>query len=324
MAVRPATHAGSWYSSDRNKLGSQLEQFIGSTQVVPHARVIVSPHAGYAYCGPTMGKAYGALDVSHVKTVFILGPSHHMYFRDKALVSRFQQLQTPLGNLHVDVKKTSELVKLKEFEYMDADVDCDEHSLEMQFSMLHKVLSLRRIDISQVQVVPIMISHNSTQVDQQLGQTLGQYLLQRDCVFIVSSDFCHWGRRFNYTGYVGEKGEIEEALKEDTEIESLTARSKLSHHQVPIWKSIELLDKFGMELLSQPEPRDKYGLWKQYIEVTGNTVCGEKPIGVLLCGLGSMGPSRGVKFTWPAYSQSSRVGNVMESSVSYGAGYCTI
>lgn len=323
MSVRPATHAGTWYSSNASKLTSQLQQYLLHSQVVPRARIIISPHAGYTYCGSTMGKAYGTLDLQNIKRIFILGPSHHVYFRNKALVSQFDEVETPLGNILVDTEVAKQLIKHEEFEPMDAEMDCDEHSLEMQYSMLYETLRLRQIDIKQARIVPIMISHNSTRIDYALGKTLSKYASDESSAFIISSDFCHWGRRFNYTGYVGDKSEIEEALKDDTEIESLTARSKLSHHQIPIWKSIELLDKFAMELLSQSEPHDKYELWKQYLEVTGNTICGEKPIGVILCALSYLKAVNG-KFSWPGYSQSSQVSNVMESSVSYAAGFCSI
>ncbi|SCU79201.1 LAFA_0B01442g1_1 [Lachancea sp. 'fantastica'] len=324
MSIRPATHSGSWYSSDAEKLSSQLLQFLGSNAVVSGARVVISPHAGYTYCGRTMGKAYGALDLSGVKRIFILGPSHHIYFKNKGLVSGYRELSTPAGPLAVDTTTVSTLVRQhEEFELMDSEVDCDEHSLEMQYPMLYATLQKRKIDPKSVSVVPIMVSHNSARVDHQVGKILSEFLKDSSNAFIVSSDFCHWGRRFNFTGYVGGTKEIYEALEEDTEIESLTARSKLSHHQVPIWRSIEFLDKFAMSILTREEPRDKYDLWKHYLEVTGNTICGEKPISVMLSAL-SQHESARIQFEWPDYSQSSRVSSVTDSSVSYGAGYCRI
>ncbi|CUS24528.1 LAQU0S17e00980g1_1 [Lachancea quebecensis] len=322
MSVRPASHAGSWYNANSGKLALQLQQYLGQGQPVAGARVIISPHAGYAYCGATMGKVYAALDLTNVKRIFVLGPSHHIYFKNRAHVSSFREVATPLGPIPVDIATVEELVEDEAFEYMDAEVDVEEHSLEMQFPMLHALLNLRGIDTASVGVVPIMISHNSTRSDQHLGKVLSEYLADQSTVFIISSDFCHWGRRFSFTGYVGDKSEIQEALAEDTEIESLTARSKLSHHQVPIWKSIEILDQYAMSVLSQTDPHDKYDLWKHYLEVTGNTICGEKAISVMLCALSHRAGS--AVFQWPAYAQSSRVTSVMDSSVSYGGGYCKI
>lgn len=334
MSVRPATHAGSWYSSSPAKLSSQLSNFLGNGAPVSGARIIVSPHAGYTYCGPTMGKAYASLDLSRVKRLFVLGPSHHVYFKNKALVSNYAYVETPLGNLKVDHEVIHELLQMelvaetelvkherKIFAKMDHETDQDEHSLEMQFPMIYQTLMHRNISPEGVSIVPIMISHNSTKIDYLLGKTLEPFLRDAGNCFIVSSDFCHWGRRFNYTGYVGDRQDVVDAMEENTEIEMLTLRSKLAHHQVPIHKSIEILDKFGMELLSRSEG-DKYETWKEYLEVTGNTICGEKPLGVLLCSLSYMG--KGKSFHWCGYSQSSEVKSVMESSVSYGSGYCVL
>ncbi|SCU97274.1 LANO_0E15610g1_1 [Lachancea nothofagi CBS 11611] len=322
MSTRPASHSGSWYSSNPGKLSTQLQQFLGTNAVVSGARIIVSPHAGYSFCGSTMGKAYGALDLTGVKRVFVLGPSHHVYFKNKGLVTGFELLETPMGPLKVDTEAVETLIQDECFDYMEPETDGDEHSLEMQFPMLYATLKLRKISPQSIKVVPIMISHNSALKDYHLGKTLSKYLKDPENAFILSSDFCHWGRRFNFTGYVGDKNEVQEALAEDTEIESLTARSKLSHHQVPVWKSIEILDRYAMSILAQEEPHDKYELWKHYLEVTGNTICGEKAISVMLCAL-SKTPG-GAQFEWPGYSQSSQVTSVMDSSVSYGAGYCRI
>ncbi|SCU91468.1 LADA_0F10154g1_1 [Lachancea dasiensis] len=322
MSTRPASHSGSWYSSSSSKLSTQLLQFLSPHAVVSGARIIVSPHAGYTYCGATMGKAYAALDFTGVKRIFVLGPSHHIYFKNKALVTGFDRLETPLGSLPVDTELVGKLLQDEGFDQMDPDTDGDEHSLEMQFPMLYAALNLRQIDPQSVTVVPIMVSHNSTRNDYHLGKILSEYVKNPSNAFVLSSDFCHWGRRFNFTGYVGDNKEVQEAIAEDTEIESLTARSKLSHHQVPIWKSIEILDRYAMSILSQADQHDKYEPWKHYLEVTGNTICGEKAISVMLCALSYL--SEDFEFKWVGYSQSSKVTNVMDSSVSYGAGYCKV
>ncbi|KAK4997747.1 hypothetical protein LTR16_007244 [Cryomyces antarcticus] len=83
MPTRQATHAGSWYSSSRSELSSQLDAWLSQAQPgakhtgpqssitapaqqlpVPGARVIIAPHAGYAYSGPAAAWAYKALDLS--------------------------------------------------------------------------------------------------------------------------------------------------------------------------------------------------------------------------------------------------------------------
>ncbi|QLQ81134.1 hypothetical protein HG537_0E04890 [Torulaspora globosa] len=333
MSTRPATHAGSWYSNRRSELSSQLVGYLNDTGMrdggISKARLIISPHAGYRYCGATMAHAYASLDVNPaIKRVFILGPSHHVYFRNQIFVTRFHSLETPLGSLQVDVEVVKKLHKLQEghlFVPMDNDADMGEHSLEMQFPMLVQTLQWRGIDVNSVKIVPMMVSHNSAEVDLAVGNVLKEYLMDPSNLFAISSDFCHWGRRFAYTGYVGSQDELEDALQEETEIEMLTARSKLSHHQVDVWQSIELLDKMAMKVLSDNTDDAKYNAWKQYLDITGNTICGARPIAVMLSALQTVRrPAGKTRFEWPSYSQSSHVKNLDESSVSYAAGYAVI
>lgn len=331
---RPATHSGSWYSSHADELSHQLLGYLEASgkHCVPGARLIVSPHAGYRYCGPTMAYSYASLDLTKPpKTIFVLGPSHHVYFKNEVLVSPFKELETPVGNLQVDTAVCKELVNDEKhqvrgaplFRFMDEDTDADEHSLEMQFPMLSQTLQWRNIKLDEVKVVPLMISHNSVNVDQELGRVLAPYLADPQNLFIVSSDFCHWGRRFSYTGYVGSTDELRDILRDETEVELLTTRSKLSHHQVPIWKSIEMMDKYAMQIISEhhSNPKGLYNDWKQYLAITGNTICGERPLLVVSCALAQTGYST---FQWPHYSQSSKVTSVADSSVSYAAGYACI
>lgn len=294
---------------------------------VPGARMVISPHAGYRYCGRTMAYSYASLDLKpSVKRIFVIGPSHHIYFKNEVLLSGFKSLETPFGSLQVDQEVCEKLLLSPMgpmFGTMDPDVDMDEHSLEMQFPMLVQALLWRGISLEQVKLVPILVSHNSTEVDMAIGRLLQEYYKDAENLFVISSDFCHWGRRFGYTGYVGSEEELQEALKDETEIEMLTARSKLSHHQVDIWQSIEVLDRAAMKTLGVNNDAKKYQAWKSYLEVTSNTICGAKPISLVLAILAQLEGSE-TTFKWPKYSQSSRVSSLSDSSVSYVAGYAIV
>ncbi|CCH59590.1 hypothetical protein TBLA_0B07740 [Henningerozyma blattae CBS 6284] len=334
MSIRRATHAGSWYSNHSLELSQQLESCLSKADTmkapIDKARIIVSPHAGYRYCGPTMAYSYASLNLTqNVKRIFILGPSHHLYFRNEILLSKFNQLETPLGNLTIDNELNEKLIKDGKkhsniFNYMDKDTDLDEHSLEMQYPMLLQTLNWRKISPDKVKIIPMLVSHNTKDVDMSLGKILLPYLKDEKNLFIISSDFCHWGRRFQFTGYVSDEKELEEAIEEETEIEMLTSRSKLPHHKVPIWQSIEILDKHAMKVLTESANIEKYSNWKKYLEISGNTVCGANPCSVILAIIALLKDERLIKFEWPKYSQSSKVTNVDDSSVSYASGFAKI
>jgi MEMO1 family protein len=73
MGTREASHAGSWYSASGSTLKAQLDEWLSQVPdelpgigkiPVPGARVVISPHAGYAYSGPCAAWAYKCLDLS--------------------------------------------------------------------------------------------------------------------------------------------------------------------------------------------------------------------------------------------------------------------
>ena len=73
MGTREASHAGSWYSASGPVLASQLDNWLSQVPdelsgmgkiPFPGARVVISPHAGYAYSGPCAAWSYKSLDLS--------------------------------------------------------------------------------------------------------------------------------------------------------------------------------------------------------------------------------------------------------------------
>ena len=70
--------------------------------------------------------------------------------------------------------------------------------------------------------------------------------------FVISTDFCHWGTRFDFVSYDKTAGSIP--------------------------ASIEALDRQGMYCITEQDA----SAFTSYLKKTGNTICGRHPIGVLL------------------------------------------
>ena len=108
---RLASHAGSWYPSDKTKLDKQLSDYLHRAQTdleeskdeeaKGRVRAIIAPHAGIDYSGQVGAYAYVQLNPAHYKRVFLLGPSHHVYLQACAL-SMASKYQTPLGDIEID------------------------------------------------------------------------------------------------------------------------------------------------------------------------------------------------------------------------------
>ena len=328
--IRTASHAGTWYSANATTLGAQIDRFIaeartqgqtedkkddgitGSTGLQKGARVIVGPHAGYAYAGATLGKAYSAFDSSGIERVFILGPSHHVYFKGCVLTTNCDFYDTPFGKLQVDTEVVNELTELdsKLFKRMNITVDEDEHSFEMHMPFLHKVTESVG---KHIKIVPIMISASDETFENKVALSLKPYFADKSNAFIVSTDFCHWGSRFSYTSYTP-SGSL-------ADLEELPKNGKSPSGALPIFKSIEHMDKAAMKVMST----GSYRSFKDYMYLTENTICGAKPLSVLMLLMQDHIEDRAknaLKFN--GYAQSSQALTARDSSVSYGSAYAVI
>ena len=325
MNVRQATHAGSWYSSDPKTLKAQVQTLIHVAQKsgsngVSGARVLVGPHAGYTYSGERLGEAFNAWDTSTVKGVFLLGPSHHVYFKDKALLSPFDFYETPLGDIPVDRETINDLLKKRfkkkhgqpVFKLMSEEIDEDEHSFEMHAPFIYH--QGRKAKHGVPKIVPILISGMDSELQTELVDALYPYIQNDENHFIISSDFCHWGSRFGYTKVLTNKNTTLNTL--ETDLHSL--RFSSAPNDTPVFESIEWLDRMALKIASKGSSAE----WKESIRISGNTICGQKPIAVILQLLEQYRSNDGQDvFNWLGYSQSNPAKSSRDSSVSYASGY---
>lgn len=157
-----------------------------------HPKVVISPHAGYAYSGSTAAHAYGHIHPDKVKRLFILGPSH-CFYTTTCHISSADAVETPLGNIKVDREVVTKLMKTGAFSSLSLAADEAEHSLELQYPYIAKIMRGREFSI-----VPIVVGSLSASDEMRFGKILSEFLNSDENMFVVSSDFCHWGSRFSY------------------------------------------------------------------------------------------------------------------------------
>ena len=312
---RRAHHAGSWYSNETAILNDEMQENLNhvdsSSSLSPRGilRGVICPHAGYSYSGPTAAYSYKALqaelerrhdndnNVEPTTTIVVLHPSHHVYLENCA-VSGATVLRTPMGDLIVDDALRQEILKMDRnlFSVMTQAVDEHEHSGEMQYPYLAKIIPPGM----QVQVLPIMCGNLSQAKEALFGQTLSHILLRPHVLTVVSTDFCHWGRRFSYQPTQG---------------------------NIPIHEFIRQMDHRGMNLIAHDWQRP--GAFADYLRDTRNTICGRHAIAVWLHALATAYPPATTTTTMPTisfvkYAQSSAAKSMHDSSVSYAAAVCTL
>lgn len=183
--TRPASHAGSWYSSDPNTLNQQLEGWLqAATRQEGEIRAVITPHAGYDYSGPTAAWAFKQINAETVRRVVLLGPAHHEYVQGCALPYA-EIYRTPLGDVAVDVETVAGLGESGAFRRLSAKAEKEEHSLEMQLPYLRKVMGSAAFTL-----VPIVVGELSVSQQSRYAELLSPLFQQADTVFVISSDFC--------------------------------------------------------------------------------------------------------------------------------------
>ena len=105
----------------------------------------------------------------------------------------------------------NELRSTKQFTDITMDQDECEHSLEMHLPFIAKVMESRRDHFT---LVPILVGSINAEKEAYYGTILADYLADPHNLFVISSDFCHWGSRFSYTYYDKLKGQIWQSIED--------------------------------------------------------------------------------------------------------------
>ena len=150
-----------------------------------------------------------------------MGPSHKVYL-DFCGTTACDEWACPLGNVKIDKQTVADLCKAdKDFiQQIDQEYEENEHSLEMHIPFIKKVFNDAQQDFT---LVPIMVGQLDKEKLKKYAKILLPLFNDERTLFVVSSDFCHWGQRFQFT-------------------------FKYADEPV-IHKSIEKLDKIGMGLI---------------------------------------------------------------------------
>eukprot|EP00768_Dysnectes_brevis_P003294 gnl/Dysnectes_brevis/2368_a2797_1637.p1 GENE.gnl/Dysnectes_brevis/2368_a2797_1637~~gnl/Dysnectes_brevis/2368_a2797_1637.p1 ORF type:complete len:287 (-),score=67.65 gnl/Dysnectes_brevis/2368_a2797_1637:31-891(-) len=260
-------HAGTWFSDDPALLRNQITDWLSSSGVSPkkNLKFLISPHAGLTYCGKTMGHGFSTIPVESITRVVLMGPSHRAFIRGIEQ-SPFKKWTCPLGS--VPVSEVPGIAKAKM-------IDCiHEHSLLMQLPFIVHLFQGRDITISPMYV--------GSEVGTRDLKHLRPLIRDPSVLFVISSDFCHYGQRFGYTPSVSS----------------------------PIWQGIEHMDQEGVRAIQRGSSE-----FASYLRRTQNTICGRGPILTLLRLLELSG--RPFSLELLHYSQSDRAKGPSDCSVSY-------
>ena len=188
--ILASTIAGSWYPGAPARLKAVIDSFLAPCPAPEKpCNVLVVPHAGYPYSGPTAGFAYAAVDRKKIRRVILLAPSHRYGIRDLAVVPMADAVSTPLGTIPLDTNMRNALLGSAMFR-ADDGVHRVEHSTQIQYPFLQHCLG-------DFKLLPVIVGNLSASAADTLAAALKPFLFD-DVLLVVSSDFIHYGSDFDY------------------------------------------------------------------------------------------------------------------------------
>ena len=288
--TREAYHAGSWYEDDPRLLGKELHSYLSKATKYKNSdnlKSIIVPHAGYYYSAPTAAKAFININPDKYDRVVVLGPSHNEYFEGCG-ISPFTKFDTPFGDIPIDTKTTDTLIHDSNFFKLSESVCLNEHSIEMELPFLKYIFKDKKFSI-----LPMVIGHGDFEQNIELGKCLYDLYEDPRTLFVISSDFCHWGKDFRYTYY--------------------------NNKFKTVWESTQDLDNQALSIIGEMDSKK----FDNYIKKTKNTICGRNPITIILSIIEEYQKKhkdKKISFDKAGYTQSDHVMDMNGRSVSYAAG----
>lgn len=189
--VRPSPIAGTWYSSDPNRLGAQVDAYLRRA-ALPDLQgeviALIAPHAGHRYSGPTAGYAFRAVQQQHFDLVAVLSPLHS-FFPSPLVTSAHPAYGTPLGIVPVDreaLLALDEALERATGTGMAAVAHDGEHALEIELPFLQRALD------GNFQLLPIMVRTMSPGLLQALAVALANVVRGQKVLLIASTDLSHF------------------------------------------------------------------------------------------------------------------------------------
>jgi len=188
--VREPAVAGLFYPKDSRVLASTVDSLLGArAEAGAYVRVMVVPHAGYAYSGLIAARAFARVS-SPPARAFIIGPSHVESFPYTSIFNG-SAYRTPLGDVPVDneavygMVTSNRLIKSTPSGHVLSDGGRGEHAIEVELPFLQRVAPAARI-------VPIIMGSQSWDACEALGNALRRVVDWSRDIVIASSDLSHF------------------------------------------------------------------------------------------------------------------------------------
>jgi AmmeMemoRadiSam system protein B len=230
--VREMTHAGEWYPTDAS-LARMMKASFYYARIPPEDKRnvvgIISPHSCYTVCLRTAATGYARIDPDNYSTVILLGTCHYRPLTE-CLVSDATIARTPFGDLEIDTESCRRLCADDSFDLMTKEIDETEHSLEMQYPLLKWVFGDRPIKL-----IPILVGVLTEEKEVSIAAVLRPLIRSDRTLFVISSDFTHWGEIFKFVRMASARKPLSQQLRlHDEKVSNVITQFNVDHFRLLI------------------------------------------------------------------------------------------
>lgn len=163
-------------------------------------KVLIVPHAAFSYSGVLASACFSQCDSKIIKRIIILAPCHTSPFAGVQLPS-YSSYRLSSGVLPVDAKLVQALKQENKLFFMASSPKQDshyiEHSVEIQLPFIQKYASRAKI-------VPLIVGSLDQEALKKVARGLKKHIHDQT-IIVVSSDFTHYGPRFDNVPFKQDK-----------------------------------------------------------------------------------------------------------------------
>jgi AmmeMemoRadiSam system protein B len=283
--------AGVWYPADPKVLSSQVDKLTTESDIsTPGGHIVacIVPHAPYSTSGAIAGAAFKNLEPGVYDRVVMLATAHHTKFRGCSIPS-VTAIRTPLGDVMLDgptIRKLtlSPLIEVRSVQYKQHMARKLVHERECKMEVILPFLQRR---LGHFLLIPVLFGEFKTvggkfdgHAVDAVARDLGELVDDRT-LFVVCTNFTHFGNRFSYRPF-----------------------------REQIIEGIDMLDQAAFRLILTRDSKE----FARYLDETRNTIDGQDPLRVLLKIL-----PRNAKGTLLAHDISARRTGDTKTSISYAS-----
>ena len=283
--TRSSILAGRWYPANRENLESTIDNLLKNSETAHSAKqpiLLILPHAGYIYSGKVAAVGYNLIKKLSPDIIIIIAPSHYSSFYGCSILP-VDYYETPLGKVRIAKDAVKFLLNQNLFQY-NRHAHTQEHAIEIHLPFIQRIFENKLLN--NIVILPILIGNiNSTNAVEISHSIVNAINNKKNPLFIISSDFTHFGERFGYLPFN-------------------------SQDRNTIKQKIKQLDHGAIDRILAKDIKG----FTEYIKKTEATICGRNAIMVAL----SM-PINNFKARLAAYDTSGNITGDFNNSVSYSA-----